>query len=99
MTQVYAQEFDHRYMLAAIGHATGSDTVCAAVSALIYAFAGYLDNDQQAKVIYRHMTDGNIYFDCTGGDRLQAAFEMAVIGLQQVAEAEPEYLNVTFMAK
>ena len=44
MTKVYAERDGNRCILSAQGHAIGSEQVCAAVSGLLYALAGYLTN-------------------------------------------------------
>ena len=45
MTRVLAGAAGDRFFLQVCGHATGSVQVCAAVSGLVYALAGYVQND------------------------------------------------------
>lgn len=97
MTQVCAQRSGNRCILSAKGHATGSVEVCAAVSAILYALAGYLANAVHERYIefYEHrMEEADVMFDFSGDECTAAAFEMAAIGLAQIAKAHPEYIVV-----
>lgn len=99
MTSVYAERDGRRCILCAQGHATGSPEVCAAVSGILYALAGYLTNAQEARGLeLRHYTmeSGDVLLDFNRDDGAVAAFEMAVIGLKQVEKAYPEYLSISY---
>jgi len=68
----------------------GPDIVCAAVSAIIYTLAGYLS---QYEDISLHMDSGKTFISCVSDNKIDVAFEMALVGLAQVAAAYPG--NVT----
>ena len=99
MTQVYAERSGNRCILSAQGHATGSVEVCAAVSGILYALAGYLTNAVRERYIEfyeNRMEDADVLLDFNGDDCTAAAFEMAVIGLAQVGQQYPEFLQVEY---
>lgn len=86
-----------RHRLAVEGHAGqdqhGKDIVCAGVSAVSFALVGYLaqcDADIESLTGY----SGNISIDCTGGERVEAAFDMALAGYLQISKHYPQYVNV-----
>jgi len=76
-------------------HATGSPQVCAGVSAIVYALAGWLANfgtPEQDTVI---LDSGKAFFSVDSGkEGVKAAFDLAVIGLLQIAKGHPEHLQV-----
>lgn len=99
MTNIYAERSGKRCLLVAKGHATGSEQVCAAVSALVYALAGYLTNAIRERYIefYREQLEsGDVVMDFNGDDCTAAAFETVVIGLQQIAQQYPEFICVEY---
>lgn len=99
MTSVYAQRSGNRCILSAQGHATGSPEVCAAVSGILYALAGYLANAIRERYIEfygNRMESGNVLLDFNGDDCTAVAFEMAVVGLQQIAQEHPKFLRVEY---
>ena len=98
MTQVLARREGNRCYLSATGHATGSVEVCAGVSAILYSLAGYLENAAMAReleisVLRLESGDAVIEFEADGQAR--EAYEMAVIGLIQMAQMYPQYLVVS----
>ena len=74
------------------GHATGSEKVCAAISALMYALVGYLVNRDNA-VIHDKILDSG--YNRVVFEGFDDAFEVVRIGLLQVAHTYPEYLKIT----
>lgn len=66
--------------------AAGQDIVCAAVSALVYALAGYLEEKGQASRI----TVRRGYAELEGTGDCGAAFAMARCGMSQLAHAYPD---------
>ena len=98
MTKIQARKDGNRYILSAKGHATGSVEVCAAISAIVYALAGYLMN-HDIKISQQRMEDADVLLDFAGDDCTAAAFEMAVIGLAQIGRQYPEFLQVDFEEK
>ena len=69
--------------------------VCAGVSAIVYALAGWLANfgtPEQDTVI---LDSGKAFFSVDSSkEGVQAAFDLAVIGLLQIAKAHPDHLKV-----
>lgn len=93
MTRIYAEQDGQRCTISARGHATGSVEACAAISGILYALAGYVTNAQQERPIEVYtwiMESGKVLLDFNGDGETAAAFEMAVIGLLQIAQAHPE---------
>ena len=88
-----------------VGHAgyseCGNDIVCAGVSAVIYSLLGFLNNIPDKD---KHLTavaeSGNTHIfwreTCT---EVSAAFQMALIGLMQIALKYPEHITVDYKAE
>ncbi|MBR3753363.1 MAG: ribosomal-processing cysteine protease Prp [Ruminiclostridium sp.] len=96
MTKVYYEAEGGRYLLSVKDHATGSPVVCAAVSGLCYALAGYLANaePQDVAVYNRRMEPGDVLLHFRGDQQAQGAFEAVVIGLLQLEKKYPELVRV-----
>lgn len=74
------------------GHApAGQDIVCAAVSALTYALAGYLEETGQAA--RSDIRRG--YADIEGAEGCGAAFALVRCGIEQLAAAYPGCVEMT----
>ena len=77
------------------GHAgyapVGQDIVCAAVSALTYALAGYLEETGQAA--RSDIRRG--YADIEGAEGCGAAFALVRCGMEQLAAAYPGCVEMT----
>ena len=100
MTKVYAECSGNRCILSAKGPATGSVEVCAAVSGILYALAGYLTNAVRERYIEfyeNRMEEADVMLDFNGDECTAAAFEMAVIGLAQIGQQHPEFLCVEWI--
>lgn len=101
MTNVYVERDGNRYVIDADGHA-GNRDVCNMLTGILYAFAGYVLNMEiagQAEIytsVYpkskreAEELGGNMLFDVKGDERVEAAYDMAVIGIAQLAESFPE---------
>ncbi len=97
MCEVYARRDGREHVLMLTGHATGSEKVCAAASGIVYALAGYLENQRAAgkvKLVEMRLDSGDTRMEWQGTRGTEAAYEMAVIGLAQIAKAEPDYIKV-----
>lgn len=94
MTEVYAAGSGDRFLITAYGHATGSPEVCAAVSTLLTALAGYLHNDREIETLECELAPGCGFLEFRGGERARAVYDMTVIGLLQLEKAQPEHLRV-----
>lgn len=100
MTTGYAELEGSRCLLTLDGHATGSPAVCAAISGLVYALAGYLTNaerDGRAEGYAMELEPGRVRIHASGDDRCVGACEAVILGLCQLAESEPEYLTMEIL--
>lgn len=98
MTRVYAERDGNRHIIYARGHATGSPEICAAISGILYALAGYVRNasDESTLAYSERLDSGDVALDFRGGDGARGAFEMAVIGLKQIEAKYPAFISVEF---
>lgn len=98
MTEIYAERDGNRFTINAQGHATGSPEVCAAISGILYALAGYVHNASDGSTISydERLKSGFVYLDFHGGPGAAGAFDMAVIGLKQIEARYPEFLRVEY---
>ena len=99
MTNAYAEFEGGRCLLNVEGHATGNPEVCAAVSSLVYALAGYITNaskDGNAEIYTMQLDSGNAVIHFHGDDMVCAAFELVIVGLMQLAKQHPEQVKMTF---
>lgn len=97
MTKVHALLQGKECALVLEGHATGSRDVCAAISSLVYALAGYLANAEirgDAELQEITLEPGHVALRCTGGDAAMGACAMAIHGLRQLAAQYPDYIRV-----
>lgn len=93
MTKVRYGFDGDRAFVEAKGHATGSETVCAGVSAILFALAGYLKNDEGAHILAFRLTPGDALLRARGGKEMRGAFEGAVIGLLQLAKSYGDFVS------
>ena len=99
MTRVYIEMDAPHYTLSAQGHATGSVEVCAAVSGLLYALAGYLACSERAARRRHVMAPARACLEYDGDETVEAAYDMAAMGLHQLQRAYPELVRVTIREK
>lgn len=79
------------------GHATGSDAVCAAVSAITLSLLGYvatLEKRGEAKIWEQKVEEGLFCLCAQGDERCKGAFAMAIHGLCQLENSFPQYISV-----
>lgn len=80
------------------GHAgystTGTDIVCAGVSAIYFALLGFLENSEDAEIKSARTGSGDTDISCAGGAKTEAAVDMALIGLQQIAAKYPDNVQI-----
>lgn len=81
-----------KYELTAKGHATGSTEVCAAISCLLYAAAGWLRNYGEADVI--ELDSGNVTLRWHGGESAKVLYDLLEIGFLQLELSAKEYIKV-----
>ena len=95
MTDVIYSRSGTDHLLVLRGHAgyadRGADIVCAGLSAITYTLMGFLQNNEEKASMREE--PGMCIIICPAGDRVDAAFEMAVIGYMQIAKQYPD--NVT----
>lgn len=82
------------YTVQARGHADGSPEVCAAVSGLLYALAGYAENDRKIRMLGRKLESGDFSITFLGRNQAKAVYNMTLIGLLQIEKSHPEYIKV-----
>lgn len=96
MTRIDYSLNDGTHELAIQGHAgydsEGRDIVCAAVSSICYALMGYLTNEGRGWSY--DIGDGQLRFAAGASDRVDTAFDMALIGLMQIAQQYPGYVSI-----
>lgn len=90
---------DHEYDLAIQGHAgysdAGNDIVCAGVSAIAYTLLGFLDRiSDDIESTSAQVKSGDLRVKCKGGEKTALAYDMAMIGLQQIAMKYPRHVKV-----
>ncbi|MEG1564650.1 MAG: ribosomal-processing cysteine protease Prp [Bacteroides sp.] len=96
MTQAKVKIGCGDHLLTLEGHATGSETVCAAISAIVYALEGYLENAGAHiyAILENETASGNVHLHYLGDESVTAAWEMAYIGLAQIQLQYPDLLSV-----
>ena len=95
MTHIVLDRHGDKYLIQATGHATGSEKVCSAVSALLWSVAGWITNNSEKLEFHKMRIDsGNSYIEFAGGVIAQAVWEVAAIGLMQIEKQYPEYIKV-----
>jgi len=87
------------HSLTVLGHANygeyGKDIVCAGVSALVQALIGWLEeNHYKASFISVDPKDGELIISCEGGEEVASVFNMASIGLEQIADCYPDHVQI-----
>lgn len=101
MTNITIQCSGGSFKLTAVGHAAGSPEVCAAVSAIVYALGGCLKNLEAAGTVeLRALTleSGCAEIEAAGQES-RIAFEMAAVGLMQIAAKYPELVQAEIFFK
>lgn len=71
--------------------------MCAAVSAIMYALAGWLinaDGGGKAYDVLIEMSSGRAELGWRGGAEADAVYRMVVIGLAQIAKSYPDYIQI-----
>lgn len=102
MIRVYYTRGEGRHELTINGHAGyaehGKDIVCAGVSAIVFALLGWMEHNEDEIDDLEDLIaeDGQVYIACTGNDKLETAFQVAVLGLIQIARAHPDYVDIEY---
>ena len=92
----FSPERYHMQLRGHAGYCPGNDVVCAGVSAIAFSLLGYLTNAGDHIKVMREMRYemGRVDIDVTGDDTLDAPFEMAIIGMQEIEKKYPENVHV-----
>ena len=92
------------HSLIVVGHAgfsdDGRDIVCAGVSAVTYSLVGWLVNhEKDTSYLYKFVESGSTNIICEGNEAVNTAFEVAVIGLAQIAKQYPDYMTMEYKSR
>lgn len=87
------------HSLSVHGHANydkyGKDIVCAGVSALIQALIGWAENHPHIiECVNIDDQNGEVIIECQGEEDVAAVFYMTAIGVEQIAEAYPNHVDI-----
>lgn len=93
---------ENTHSLAVIGHAgyaeKGADIVCAGASALVQALIGWIENNLcDVECISVDDNVGEVIICCSGGEDVAAVFTMTAIGLEQIANTYPDYVEINII--
>lgn len=89
MTRVKARYGRDGYSVVSVGHA-GTSQSCTAVSAILGALAGWVDNNAGKFTLDK----GEAMIAFPKNDGAEAVMDMTVIGLLQVQKAAPEDVSI-----
>lgn len=84
--------------LTAAGHATGNPAVCAALSGLVYALAGYLKDLERSGAVALselRLEPGDAAVEASGG-AARHPFGMAAAGITQLAARYPGLVRIIY---
>ena len=90
---------ENTHTLVVLGHANyaeyGKDIVCAGVSAIVQALIGWIEeNHYKVECISVDQKEGEVIISCEGDEDLAAVFQMASIGLVQLAYSYPDHVQI-----
>ena len=95
MTDVYLERDGDRYVLSCKGHAAGSPALCAAVSALVYAAAGWVRNEPGAERLTERLESGDaLLVWIAPGEGPVAVFRLLTVAFLQLEASDRERLRV-----
>ena len=100
MVRVRYRRNEVAHSIVVVGHAgyskVGEDVVCSGVSAIVYSLLGFLHNlsDKENRLTASVEKGECIVFWRGNGKAVEAGFQMAVIGLAQLAQKYPEHVSI-----
>ena len=102
MIRVYYTRGEGTHELNINGHAGyaeyGNDIICAGVSAITFALLGWMEHNEEeiTQLDELMVEDGQVYLSCTGSEKLNTAFQVAIMGLIQISRAHPDYVSIEY---
>lgn len=101
MTYVNFEQSWDSNTLSVSGHAgfstEGNDIVCAGVSAVTYALLGWLENNRDSGIfVSSDVQSGEVLIQAGRTKEADTAFEVALIGLLQIAQSYPDHVAVSY---
>ena len=104
MLEVTFFERNHRYGIAAKGHAEagpkGQNIVCAAISTLLQAYGNYLmrlEEYSKVKTLEIKYEDGDINVEAIDPtDRIKDLYLMTMLGIEDVYDAYPGLIHLNY---
>lgn len=91
MTSIAIERHGNRHRLTARGHADDIEA-CNYITGVLYSLAGFAANEAErgrAKLLRLETAPGDVTVEAEGGKRMEAAFEMACVGLLQLQAERP----------
>ena len=90
---------ENTHTLTVYGHANyaeyGKDIVCAGISSIVQALIAWIEeNYYKEECISVDPKEGGVIISCEGGDDISAVFQMASIGIGQIADIYPDYVQI-----
>lgn len=90
---------DTTHTMVVLGHANyaeyGKDIVCAGVSAIVQALIGWIEEHYEESGYISIDTQGaEVIISCDGDESVAAVFNMASIGLEQLADSYPDHVQI-----
>ena len=96
MTKVYLEQDGNRFTVSAKDHATGSVECCAAVSCLLFALAGFLQ-EIPFTILRLSLEDADAQIVFRGDDRCKAAFDLVKTAFVMMEQSYGEFVSVDFV--
>ena len=100
MIRVYYARGEGEHELSISGHAHyadyGQDIVCAGVSAIAFSLLGWLEHNEEELSDLSVSEVEQFYLSCKGSEKIDTAFQMAVIGLVQIAREYPDHVEIEY---
>lgn len=99
MIRVRYERDGNNHSLTMDGHAEyaehGVDIVCAGASAIVCALLGWLENNSEDMSFCDcDAHSGSLSIQCEGGERTEAAFDLAIIGLLQIEDTYSDHIDI-----
>ena len=94
-TEHTREDGKHVCMIHAAGHATGSQGMCSAVSALLWTLYAWVQNaDVDTNEDDMLMESGHAVIKFTGDERAAEVYKAFLIGFLQLQQHDPQHIKV-----